>query len=197
MRKSTTTIGLAAALTLISIGLGYVLLGLIPMLLFAFGFLGGFIVWLLVRATPGFAAIRVPYFLTLGFFIVHKLEERFMLFFPRLSDITHVPVPETNSFLVYGLYACAAAWLLIPHLVERGYAFGYYLAWTFFTSMGVTELAHFAFPLLEAGPYGYFPGMASVVLLAPAAWWGMARLSPDLPARVGGSAAPVYPSRKQ
>lgn len=46
-----------------------------------------------------------------------------------------------------------------------------------FTAMGVTELAHFAFPLFVAEPNGYFPGMASVVVLAPVAWWGMWRLS--------------------
>jgi hypothetical protein len=51
------------------------------------------------------------------------------------------------------------------------------LAWTFFTSMGITELAHFLLPLLTTEPYGYFPGMASVVVLAPLAWWGMWRLA--------------------
>ena len=69
------------------------------------------------------------------------------------------------------------AWLLIPPLVSRGYAFGYYLAWTFFAAMGITELAHFIFPIVAGGPYGYFPGMATVLLLAPAAWWGMRNLA--------------------
>jgi hypothetical protein len=53
---------------------------------------------------------------------------------------------------------------------------GYYLAWTFFASLGITELAHFVLPLFSEQPYGYFPGMATVVLLAPSAWWGMVRL---------------------
>jgi len=43
--------------------------------------------------------------------------------------------------------------------------------------MGITELAHFVFPSFTNKAYGYFPGMASVVLLAPVAWWGMYRLS--------------------
>jgi hypothetical protein len=59
----------------------------------------------------------------------------------------------------------------------RGYEFGRFLAWTFFASMGITELAHFGLPLLTQRPYGYFPGMGSVVVLAPLAWWGMWRLS--------------------
>ncbi len=52
----------------------------------------------------------------------------------------------------------------------------YYLAWTFFTSMGVIELAHFIFPFFTPEPYGYFPGMVTVVPLAPVAWFGMWRL---------------------
>lgn len=149
---------------------------MIPMFLFAFGFLGGFVLWLAIPTSTTFSRIRIPYFLTLAFFVLHKYEERKMAFFPRLSEITGVPVPETDSVLVYLLYASAGAWLLIPFLVNRGYDFGYYLAWTFFTAMGVTELAHFFFPFFLSTPYDYFPGMASVILLAPVAWWGLYRL---------------------
>jgi hypothetical protein len=176
MKKKPLTVLFALLFTLVVIILGYVMLGLLPMFLFAFGFLGGFILWLTIPSRVLFTNIKVPYFLTLGFFILHKFEERYMDFFPRLSEITGVPVPDTNSFLVYLLYAFAGAWLLVPYLVKRGYGFGYYLAWTFFTSMGVIELAHFVFPFIEGGTYGYFPGMLSVILLAPTAWWGMCRL---------------------
>jgi hypothetical protein len=175
MENQRTTIA-ALTLTLLVIGLGYFMLGFIPMVLFGFGFLGGFVLWLAVPVKTAFPSIRWPYFLTLLFFIAHKLEEQFMDFFPTLSKITGVAVTETDSPLVYLLYACAGAWLLIPFLVKRGIAFGYYLAWTFFTSMGVTELAHFLFPLFLNEPYGYFPGMATVILLAPFAWWGIFKL---------------------
>ncbi len=177
MKKSASTIIFAALFTIAVLILGYIMLGLLPMLLFAFGFLGGFILWLLVPTNIPFTSIKIPYFLTLLFFVLHKMEERYYDFFPALSKITGVPVPETDSFLVFLLYAFAGAWLLIPYLVGRGYQFGYYLAWTFFTSMGVIELAHFIFPFYTKEPYGYFPGMATVVFLAPVAWWGMYRLS--------------------
>ncbi|WP_137761645.1 hypothetical protein [Pontibacter sp. SGAir0037] len=65
----------------------------------------------------------------------------------------------------------------IPFLHGRGYAFGYYLAWTFFAAMGITELAHFIFPFFTNGGDSYFPGMASVFVLAPFAWWGMYRFT--------------------
>lgn len=168
---------LALVLTLSVISLGYVMLGVIPMVLFALGYLGGFITWLLRPAGVSFRSIAAPYFLTLGLFVLHKYEERTADFFPALSELTGVAVPDRNSVLVYLLYALAAAWLLVPWLVARRSEFGYFLAWSFFLAMGITELAHFAFPLWKGGPYAYFPGMWSVIALAPAAWWGLYRLS--------------------
>lgn len=116
---------------------------------------------------------KVPYFIALVLFILHITEERLFGFFPALSRTTGMPLPEAGSFFAIVLWAFTAAWLLIPFLVRHQSQFGYYLAWTFFTTMGVTELAHFVFPFFRPEPYGYFPGMATVVPLAPAAWWGM------------------------
>ena len=91
--------------------------------------------------------------------------------------MTGVPTPAILSWDVILLVLLSVGgWLSIPWLMNRQPDVGRYLAWTFFTSMGVTELAHFVFPVIVGGPYGYFPGMASVLLLAPAAWWGMTRL---------------------
>lgn len=163
----------ALALTLITVFLGYYLLGWLPMMLFALGFVGGFALWITVPTTFHFSRIRWPYFLTLVLFVAHKYEEKTMDFFPALSRITGVPVPEVNSIGVYLLYMAAGTWLLIPALVNGGHAFGYYLAWTFFTSMAVTELAHFFLPILSDKPYGYFPGMATAIVLVPAGWFGL------------------------
>lgn len=156
--------------------LGYVLLGILPAILFAFGFVGGFVLWLSVPTAAPFRSIKIPFYITLGLFILHKLEERYLDFFPALSKITGVPLPDTTSIFVFLLYALAGMWLFIPFLVRSRNEFGYYLVWTFFTSMGVTELAHFVFPLLAGGGYGYFPGMVSAAILAPAGWWGMLQL---------------------
>jgi hypothetical protein len=175
-RQSAASTALATAFTLSIILLGYVMLGIVPMLLFSFGFLGGLLAWKLIPVTSEFAEIRIPYWVVLGFFVVHKIEERKMDFFPALSQLTGVPVPDTQSVPVFALYALASAWLLIPWLVGRRNAFGYYLAWTFFISMGATEIAHFVFPLFTNRSYGYFPGMLSAVPLVPAAWWGISRL---------------------
>lgn len=177
MCKRNHVIAAAMLYTAAIVAVGYVLLGAVGAGLFTLGFLGGLFIWLAMPERATFADIRIPYFLTLGLFVLHKIEERKMDFFPALSQLTGVPVPEAGSPLAVLLYVLAAGWLLVPLLMPRHYSFGHYLASTFFTSMGVIELAHFVLPLFVDRPYGYFPGMASVVPLAPAAWWGLYRMA--------------------
>lgn len=169
---------IALLFTAAVLALGYVAFGFWTAMIFTSGFLTGFILWLLIPARPGFHRIKVPFWLAFGLFMVHRVEEKTMGFFARLSEITHVLTPAIDSVPVILLVLFSVgAWLAVPILVPRGHAFGYYLAWTFFAAMGITELAHFIFPFFSGGPYTYFPGMASVLLLAPVAWWGMKRLS--------------------
>ncbi len=160
--------------------LGYVYLGPLYAVLFATGYLGGFAMWSVLPSDAPWAAIRAPYWLSmLAFLFLHKIEENRTAFFQAVSDrITGDPVPDVTLHLMLALLVLpVGAWVAVPLLVKRGHVFGYYLAWTFFASMGFTELAHFVLPVLAKEPYGYFPGMASVVVLAPLAWWGMWRLS--------------------
>lgn len=175
--KNTTAIIFAVLFTLTAITLGYIALGLLPAFIFTFGYLGGLIIWLGNFSSPSFRQIAWPYFITLALFVLHKIEERKMDFFPALSKITGVPVPDATSAPAILLYSIAAIWLAIPFLVWKRYKFGYFLAWTFFASMGITELAHYILPFFTNESYGYFPGMWSVIVLAPAAWWGMYKLS--------------------
>lgn len=159
---------------------GYFYTGWLIALLFLIGYFTGFILWLYSPAKVAFSDIKVPYWLTFAVFIfLHKVEENRMDFFEVIGDkITGVPVPEITPLLVFSLLILPiGAWLLVPLLIKRGYDFGYYLAWTFFTSTGIIELAHFVFPFLTDQPYGYFPGMITALPLAAAGWWGMWRLS--------------------
>ena len=160
--------------------LGYIYLGSLVASLFLLGYFGGFLLWMLIPGKTPYALLRAPYWLTLlAFLLLHKVEENVTGFFEVLSaKITGVPVPVVTPLLILSLLILPiGAWLAVPFLIKRGYVIGYYLAWTFFVSMGVTELAHFAMPLLTNEPYGYFPGMASVLVLAPLGWWGMWRLT--------------------
>jgi hypothetical protein len=173
LSKKPGIIILASLFTTTAIVLGYVALGFWPAFIFTFGYLGGLIIWLLAPMKALFKQIAIAYFLTLALFVVHKIEERERDFFPALSEITGVPMPDATSLPAILLYSIASVWLLIPLLLWKKLSFGYYLAWTFFASMGITELAHFVFPLFRDQPYGYFPGMWSVIPLAPVAWYGM------------------------
>lgn len=177
MRPKVLIIVMAFLLTVAILILGYVAFGVIPMLIFTSGFLGGFILWLIVPVKGSYASIRLPFWISFALFMVHRIEEKVAGFFPKLSEITGTSVPEITSIpVILLILTSVGAWLLAPYLLSRGYAFGYYLAWTFFTAMGITELAHFIFPLFTPEPYGYFPGMLSVIILAPVAWRGIYRL---------------------
>ncbi|HRK07525.1 MAG TPA: hypothetical protein PLZ57_07125 [Pseudobdellovibrionaceae bacterium] len=152
--------------------------GFWTMMIFTSGFLGGLVLWWFFPSSVDFARLRAPYWIALALFLVHRVEEKMMGFFSFLSGVTGVSTPEITSWPVITLVLISVgAWLSIPILVKRRKSFGYYLAWTFFASMGITELAHWlVFPFFVDHPATYIPGMASVVPLAPVAWWGMSRL---------------------
>lgn len=183
MDKSTTKslpIILVAFLFSVTIAaLGYITIGFLPSLIWLIGFLGGFIVWLVMPARASWASIKAPYFLTLILFFIHRfIDEQFFGFFEALERITGVPFPDPAEMPV--LYVVISvlfiAWMLSPILVKYGHPLGYYGAWSLFFVAGVAELAHFVFPFFTPEPYGYFPGMLTVVFLAPVGWWGMWRL---------------------
>ena len=183
--RSALAILLAATFTISVVGLGYFLLGLVAVALFSLGFVVGFVMWIGSRQKTPFSQFSAAFYVTLLLFVIHKLEERYLSFFPELSKITGVPMPDTDSVFVVLHYLFAAAWFLIPYLTSRDFDFGYFLAWTFFASMGIVELAHFAFPFFTGRGFGYFPGMASAVLLVPTAWWGMRCLRAGARSREG------------
>lgn len=165
--------------TFATLWLGYRAFGLLTSLIFSSGFLGGFILWCCIRSNTPYEKIKVPYYLCLILFVIHRVEEKYAGFFSFLSKVTNVPTPEILSWEIVGLVMISVgSWLSIPYLLSRRREFGYYFLWTFFAAMGITELAHIVvFPVLIDKPYGYIPGMWSVIPLAPLAWWGMVRLS--------------------
>lgn len=173
------TVAAAVATTTATLILGYLAFGLITMLVFTAGFAGGLLLWLLLPNRGSWADIKVPYWVALVLFLAHRVEEKQMGFFAYLSEVTGLPTPAIISVpVVLLLVVSVGAWLLIPVLMTKAPAFGHYLAWTFFTSLGITELAHFVvFPFLDQPGYGYVPGMWTVLVLAPVAWFGMWRLA--------------------
>lgn len=178
MRHSPQTLLIALFITIAVPAIGYVSFGFLPASLFLIGYMSGMIFWLCIETKAPFSAIKTLYWVTFFLFIVHRIEEKKSGFFMKLSEMTGVPIPEiTSAPIIILLIISVGAWLLGPFLYSRGHEIGKYLVWTFFASMGVTELAHFVLPLFVVGPYGYFPGMLSVLALAPVSWIAMWKMS--------------------
>lgn len=172
---------LALLFTVAILTVGYLAFG-IGLRLFFIRFFGSYILWLLGPNTASYASIQVIFSVVFVLFLMHRVKERFFSFFRALANITNVPIPEILSWRVVLLAVTSVGeWWEIPYLMRRNYEFGNYLAWTFFAAIGITEMAHFIFPFFVDRPYSYFPGMASVFLLAPVAWYGMWRLSRKTP----------------
>lgn len=186
------TIAVAVTLSVLAVASGYFALGGLAASIFAVGYVGGLVLWLSVPGPVVYRRFRAPYWLTLAAFVLlHKPEERYAQFFDVLAQISGTAIPESTDPAVLLMLATGfLPWLLIPWLAGQGRDFGRYLAWTFFASMGLSELAHFVLPLFLAQPYGYFPGMLSVVILAPLAWWGLWRLA-QAGATSGSAQSPV------
>jgi len=178
--KKYSSILFAFIFTVGLLALGYYSFGIWTTLVFSSGFLGGFLIWLILPVNHiSFTSIKKNYWLTFAAFIfLHRVEENIFKFQEKLSRITGTPVPELNNpNLILLVLGSVGAWLSIPILIKRKADFGYYLAWTFYSAMGITELTHFIFPFFTPEKYSYFPGMLSVLVLAPTAWWGMRKLA--------------------
>ena len=149
MTKNLTTVILAFLFTAAIIFLGYLSFGLWATIIFTSGFLSGFILWILVPTRPEFRTIRIPFWLTFSLFMVHRIEEKVSGFFNALSQITGVSTPSIISLPVILLVVTSVvAWLFVPFLIRRSYAFGYYLAWTFFRGDGHYRIGSFCFPFV-------------------------------------------------
>lgn len=175
MKRPPHVVLAAILFTLAVPAIGFLSFGVVPALLFFSGYFASFVLWLIAPADAPWSAYRGAYIATFALFVIHRVEEHFTGFFPWLSEWTGVPVPNPASpEIVVLLLLSVAAWIGAPFLANRGSQFGAYLVWTFFGSMGVTELAHFVvLPFFTLDPFHYFPGAVSVLLLAPAAWFGM------------------------
>lgn len=177
-RRATTHIVIAVAYSAATLVAGQAALGFLAMLVFTAGFFGGLLLWLVLPSRATWPALRLPFWTTMALFVLHRIEEKVCGFFAMLSRVTGVPTPEVASPAVIAMVVLSVGgWLAVPLLLRRGHPLGHYFAWTFFASMGLTELAHWVlFPFLQGPGFAMTPGMWSVLVLAPTAWWGMVRL---------------------
>jgi len=86
-KKQAFLTGCALLFSLAIPTLGYVYLGSLVAFLFLLGYLGGFLLWMLIPAKTPYASLRIPYWSTLlAFLFLHKVEENVTTFFEVLSN---------------------------------------------------------------------------------------------------------------
>lgn len=165
-----------AAFSTVMVWFAYQWAGWLIAMVFSAGFVTGWLMWLVRPATPTFSSIKAPYFVALGAYVIHRIDEEVSGFVPAIEELTGAEPVALTSPLSLGIAGLSVMWMLSPVLLRWRYPLGAYGAWTLFAGFGVLELAHFVFPLLTPGGYGYFPGMVTAPLIIAAGWWGLLRL---------------------
>ena len=175
-RKTPASIALAFVFTAAIVSLGGLAIAPLVAIVFATGFVPGFLLWLFRPVRFTFSDIKAPYFVALAAYVVHRIDEGVSGFVPAMEELTGRAAVDVATPVSIILVLLSLIWMLSPILVRWGISFGYFGAWSLFAAFGIVEIWHFIFPLLTPEPYGYFPGMITAPLIAAAGWWGMWRL---------------------
>jgi hypothetical protein len=135
-----------------------------------------FVAWMLTTyRTPASPQILPIYLLTVASLHLHIMEEYSMGFAPRMSRLFGIPMFTERSFLISFAFVGIVLWILAGvGLIYRN-PLANYAAWFMF-SIPVMEISHYIFPLLEGGPYHYFPGMWTAWLPMLPGFYGIYRL---------------------
>jgi hypothetical protein len=155
-RNLVTVIALIIGLILIVFQLGGVVAVVVGTALVL-----GFIGWRLTTYhRPAGMEIVTLYFLVVAGLNIHIQEEVLMDFHGAVLRLvgarTHTD-PHLFQFVVSGV-GVSLHILMGIGLIYRNPVANFY-AWFIFVGPGFIEIVHYIFPLLQGGPYGYFPGM--------------------------------------
>lgn len=153
--------------------LAYLSIGVLYAAISSIGYFLGFLFWQHFSSCVAWRAIKAPYIFTLLTLLINW-SSLFESSSGRAENalIASVNDERTLWFLAIQLLV----WLVFPFLLLRDNSLGSYFAWAFFTTMGVTEFTTFVVPVLLNVSLSYFPGMVSVLVIAPLAWWGIWRM---------------------
>lgn len=168
------TLILPVLLIVAIVAIGYVMLGLIPSLVFAVAFGGGLLLYIATAWRTPFDTRRVivPYLLTVMLFIVHTYEEYLTDFEVLVSTLAGRTVPEADLLFVVAWLA-PFIWVGGAVALIKQWAVGYYFLCAFFVAMTIAELAHFVFPFLIDGTFHYQSGMYTAALPLLPAYYGL------------------------
>lgn len=111
----------------------------------------------------------VPYLITVILFLIQVGEEYLS---EAWKAFTRIGQPLTEHTFFLGAASSAPIfWLLGLILLCLRTEIGNWMAWVFAVALGIVDAAHFVFPFMDTGHFGYFSGLYSAILLVPAGWY--------------------------
>ncbi|MEJ7693022.1 hypothetical protein [Daejeonella sp.] len=150
--KRTQVISVAAAMAFCIIApiIGYIKIGLPPVVIVGGSAVIGFFFWhFTYLKNPTDSKIILPLFvLTVSALQIHIIEEYLTGFGPAMSRLFNIPWTEKSFLLVFALAGPVICSLTTLGLYKRIPIAGF-IAWFIFIGPGVAEFTHFIFPLLE------------------------------------------------
>lgn len=150
-------VALAAIFAVSAMIVGYVRIGLPPVVIVGGSSVAGMVMWLRTyRAGPIDPAVMLPPFLlTVAALEIHMIEEYATGFGPAMSRLFAISWTEQSFLLIFAfigpiLYALTALGLFLRKPLAG------FMAWFIFIGPGVAEVVHFVFPLLTPAidPHG-------------------------------------------
>ena len=140
----------AIAFCIIAPTIGYIKIGLAPVIIVGGAGAIGFIFWYLTYLKkPTDPRIILPIFvLTVAALQIHIVEEYLTGFGPAMSRVFNIPWSEKSFLLVFALVGPTIYTLTTLGLYFRIPIAGF-IAWFIFIGPGVAEFTHFIFPLLQ------------------------------------------------
>lgn len=141
---------IAAAFCVIAPLIGYLKVGLPPVVIIGGSALAGFLFWYFTYLkTPTDPKIILPLFvLTVAGLQIHIVEEYQTGFGPAMSRLFNIPWSERGFVMVFALIGPTIYTLTTLGLYYRVPLAGF-VAWFIFIGPGVAEFTHFIFPLIQ------------------------------------------------
>ena len=141
---------IAIAFCIIAPTIGYIKIGLPPVIIVGGSAVIGFFLWYFTYLkNPTDPKIILPLFvLTVAALQIHIVEEYLTGFGPAMSRLFNIPWTEKSFLLVFALVGPVIYTLTTLGLYKKIPLAGF-IAWFIFIGPGVAEFAHFIFPLLE------------------------------------------------
>jgi hypothetical protein len=141
---------IAALFCIIAPGMGYLKIGLPPIIIIGGSALVGFTFWYFTYLrNPADPKIILPIFvLTVACLQIHIVEEYLTGFGPAMSRLFNISWTEKSFIIVFALIGPTLYTLTTLGLYYRIPIAGF-IAWFIFIGPGVAEFTHFIFPLME------------------------------------------------